>query len=305
MTTLNKIVIAGGSGFIGKALIKHYQNSVSEIVVLTRSENKKKGNVSYLHWDGKTQGAWSKSLDGAAFVINLTGKSVNCRYNEKNKKEIFDSRTDATIAIEEAINTATNPPVLWINAASATIYRHAEDRPMDESTGEIGEGFSVEVCKKWEKTFTETNTPLTRKVALRIAIVMGKNDGVVLRLSNLVKIGLGGKQGNGNQYFSWIHEEDLCAIVDWLWEHKKMQGVYNCSAPVPLKNKSLMEKIRKAHRFPFGFPSPTWLLKIGAVLIGTETELIFKSRWVIPEKILKSGFKFKYENFDEAVKTLV
>ena len=301
-----KVVIFAANGYIGNVLVDYYSNKGAEVFAITRRHSGFTAGVQNLLWDGRTLDKnWSQSLEKADLVINLAGKSVNCRYNEKNKKEIFDSRTFATEVIAKAIQQCINPPVLWVNSASATIYRHAEDRPMDELTGEIGSGFSVEVCKKWEKTFFDAQTLNTRKIALRMAIVLGSKDGVFLRLQNLVKFGLGGKQGNGKQMFSWIHDKDLCRLFDFLVENKQLEGVYNAAAPGPVSNENIMATIREAMHMSIGLPAPKWLLEIGAVLIGTETELIFKSRWVVPVKLLQAGFNFEFPDIKEAVRNIV
>lgn len=300
----NKIILAGGSGFMGTILSNYYKSKSKEIIILTRGRERTEGNVRYLTWDGKEPGPWLTEIEDAELLVNLTGKSVNCRYNEKNKQEIFDSRTDSTEALGIALNSISNPPPVWINCASATIYRHAEDRPMDEYKGETGEGFSVEVCKKWEKAFNEIEIPGVRKVIIRTAIVFGKDDGVLKRLVNLAKLRLGGKMGNGMQYVSWIHEDDFARAVEWLQCNKNLSGVFNLSAPNPVRNYKMMEILRKALKIPFGLPSPKWLLEIGAKLIGTETELILKSRWVLPTRLLETGFRFEYENFKKAAENL-
>jgi hypothetical protein len=198
-----------------------------------------------------------------------------------------------------------NPPKLWINVTSATIYRHAEDRPQDEETGEIGYGFSIDVCRIWEETFFRTNTPNTRKVALRMGIVLGRTDAAFPRLLNLVKVGLGGPQGDGQQYVSWAHEQDAAKCTEWILLHTELTGVVNCTAPEPVKNKELMKSIRKAYGVPFGLPAPAWMLDFGARLIGTETELILKSRWVLPKRLLDSGYTFLFPKLDYAVKDIL
>jgi len=230
---------------------------------------------------------------------------VNCRYTAKNKKEIFDSRLKPTKLLNRVIVDMVNPPKLFINIASATIYRHAEDHQQDELTGEIGGGFSVAVCQAWERTFFETDTPKTRKVALRTSFVLGASDSALPRLFNLARFGLGGRQGNGEQYVSWIHEDDMARIIEWLADHPEISGVLNGTAPGPVKNKIIMKVIREVLHRPFGLPAPKWLLEIGALLIGTETELILKSRWVIPRRLLESGFKFKYPHINEAIKACI
>ena len=303
-TNPKKIILAGGSGFIGDSILKHFPAGDAQFIILTRSPKKNGANVKYLEWDGENTGEWVSEFENADAVINLAGRSVNCRYNEKNRKEILSSRVNSTRCIGEAILQCKNPPTLWINSASATIYRHAEDRAMDEETGEYGTGFSVEVCKAWEKSFNEIPTPLTRKVLLRIAIVLGKDAGVMKPMMRLVRLGLGGKMGSGKQMFSWIHEKDLVSLIGWLIQNKQVSGTFNCVAPQPLPNAQLMRTLRKACGIPFGISQPRWLLELGAILISTETELILKSRWVVPKKLLDLGFKFQFENAGQAITEL-
>ncbi len=299
-----KIILAGGNGYLGGVLAKHFNSMANEVIILARKPQAETGNIKIMLWDGKTMGEWAHSLQGADLLVNLCGKNVNCRYTEKNKKEIFDSRLIPTRLLGKAIKEMENPPKLWINITSATIYRHAEDRPQDEFTGEIGNGFSIEVCKAWENSFFENETPNTRKIALRMGIVLGLKDGAFPRLLNLVKLGMGGKQGNGEQYMSWIHEEDAARSIEWLLNHPEIEGVVNCTAPEAVKNHVFMHSIRKAFGRSFGLPAPAWLLAIGAKVIGTETELILKSRWVKPAVLLDSGFEFKYGKIDEAMSAL-
>ena len=301
----NKIILAGGTGFLGNCLAQHFAALGYEVVIITRKHQPDNGRISYAKWNGKNIGNWAEHIEGAEAVINLTGRSVDCRYTEANKQLIYDSRLDATHVLGRAIKSSVKPPKVWINAASATIYRHATDRDMDEYTGEIGEGFSVDVCQKWEKAFDDAQTPHTRKVALRIGIVLGRDGGALAPLKNLAKWGLGGKQGKGNQYFSWLHEDDFVAIVMRALTDDTMQGVYNTTAPKPLPNNEMMAALRKATKRPFGLPTPTWMLHIGAAMIKTEVELILKSRRVVPKRLLEAGFQFKYNEFDGAVKNLV
>jgi uncharacterized protein (TIGR01777 family) len=237
-------------------------------------------------------------------VINLAGKSVNCRYNRKNKQEIFDSRTNATKAIGEAIRRAVQPPELWINAASATIYRHATDQPQDELNGEMHNDFSVQVCKLWEQTFFAERTPFTRKVALRMAITLGAG-GVMIPYFNLVKFGLGGHHGSGKQMYSWVHIKDVCRVIDFMEVRKDLEGVFNVCSPNPVTNDVFMKTLRKVTGHFIGLPAYKWMLKIDAAIIGTETELILKSRWVVPTKLLKEGFKFKFSELQEALEAIV
>ena len=302
---LKKIILAGGTGFLGQAIINRFNTSDTQIIVFTRGSSRKEKNVSYLNWDGKTNGNWVNELEGADVLINLSGKSVDCRYNEKNKAEIISSRINATKVLGGAINKTKNPPKVWLNCASATIYRNAEDRPMDEFDGEIGTGFSVDVCKQWEQSFNEAKTPNTRKVALRISMVLGKGGGVIPVMTKLVKAGLGGKMGNGKQYISWIDEEDFLNALVWLIENEKALGVYNLAAPEPIPNKEFMKLMRNRLHKRIGLPAAEWMLRIGAVFLKTETELILKSRRVVPTKLLNEGFKFKFPSAEQALEKLL
>ncbi|MFL5741078.1 MAG: TIGR01777 family oxidoreductase [Flavisolibacter sp.] len=301
----NKIILAGGSGFIGNVLAYYYCTRAKEVVILSRNPHSDENNIRHVVWDGKEKGEWANELEGADLLINLCGKNVNCRYTHKNKEEIFRSRLEPTVALGKALQNLSNPPSLWIQIASATIYRHAEDHYQDEHTGEIGSGFSVDVCKAWEFCFWNCITPRTRKIILRTGIVLGRKDGVLLRLKNMVQFGLGGKQGNGRQYFSWIHEQDLARITEWLIVKGKDGEVYNAAAPVAHTNEKLMKLMRQLLGVRFGFPAPRWLLEMGALLIGTETELVLKSRWVYPAKLLERGFSFSFADLRTALEDLL
>lgn len=302
---MKKVVLAGGSGFIGSALVNFYKEKATEVVILTRGKSLGHGNVRSVHWNGKDLDKWAEELEGADLLINLTGKNVNCRYNQKNKDEIFNSRVNATAALGKAFSNLRTPPKVWIQSGSATIYRHAQDRPMDEITGELGEGFSVDVCNAWEKTYWEQDIPNTRKVLLRIGIVLGKSDSALPRMLNLARFGLGGKQGNGQQYMSWIHESEVVSIIDWVVNHQEITGTFNCTSPKPLTNADFMRCIRKVCNVPFGVPTPAWLLTVGAWLIGTETELILKSRWVLPRKLQEAGYVFKFPELSVALRDIL
>lgn len=302
----NKIIIAAANGFIGQELISYFKDY--EIVALVRNIqpgiHSNKPNLRYVQWDGKTPGAWATEFEGAKAVINLAGRSVNCRYNEKNKAEIFSSRLDSTKVIGQAINQCKQAPEVWINAGSATIYRHSTDKQMTESNGEYHNDFSVQVCKAWEKAFDETETPRTRKLFLRISIVLGKSGGVFATLRSLAKLGLGGKHASGEQMVSWIHIEDLCRSIEFLMRKDQLDGIFNCAAPNPVKNKVFMQVLRKKLNMPFGLPQPKWMLAIGTWFMRTEKELVLKSRNVIPERLVINGFDFKYKTIDEAMQDL-
>ncbi len=302
---MRKMILAGGSGYLGSVLVDYFKDKVQSIIILSRGPQWQQGNVQSVRWDGKTPGSWQAHLEEADLLVNLTGKNVNCRYTEANKKEILQSRLEATRVLRQAVAEAKQPPKLWIQCASATIYRHAEDRPMDEETGEIGVGFSVDVCKAWERAFWEQPAPQTRKVLLRIGIVLGREDGAFPRLLNLVRTGMGGHQGNGGQYVSWIHETDVAGIIRWVAGHPEVEGTLNCTSPEPISNVTLMKMLRQTYGMPFGFRTPAWLLEIASWLIGTETELVLKSRWVIPKRLLEAGYRFQFPRADYAIHDLV
>jgi len=291
-----KIVLAGGTGFIGKYFADKFKGLGYKVIIISR-------NNTHIQWDNKSE--IENALNGAEMLINLAGKSVNCRYNQKNKYEILRSRTATTKILGEAILNCENPPALWINSSTATIYRHAMDKPMTETDGEIGPGFSVDVATNWEKSFFDFQLPNTRQIALRMAIILGEGGGVMEPFVNLVRFGLGGKQGSGKQMFSWLHVEDLFSIIVFLQKEKELSGVFNCSAPNPIDNATLMSSLRKTMKVNIGLPSPKWILKMGAVLIGTETELILKSRWVIPDRLTKVGYQFKFPFIDGALENIL
>ena len=300
----NKIIIAAGTGFLGNVLINYFENSCDTIIILTRRKTESKNNIKYVQWDAKTLTGWEKELENADVLINLAGKSVDCRYTEKNKAEILASRIDSTKILNSAILQCENPPKHFINSSTATIYRHSEDKEMTERNGEIGNDFSMNVAKEWEKTFFEINTPKTNKTALRTSIVLGKNGGAFIPLKRLAEFGLGGKQGNGNQFISWIHELDFARAIDFVID-KELVGKVNIVSPKPIRNKDFMFELRKSIRSPFGLSTPTILLKIGAKIIGTEPELVLKSRNVIPEILLENGFQFEYSTIEKTFKSLL
>ena len=295
-----KIIVAGGSGFIGRFLEKRLMEDGIEVCILSRDP---KGNND-IYWDGENMGDWTSQLEDADVLINLAGRSVDCRYNDVNKKAIFDSRLKSTAVLGEALRLSVNPPKVWLNSSTATIYRHAEDRPMNEETGEIGSGFSVDVATQWEDTFFESNNPNIRKVALRTAIVLGNGGGAYAHFRGLTKVGFGGRQGNGNQMVSWIHKEDVYQSILYLIKDQDITGVVNLSSPNPLTNKEFMASFRQVFKRPFGIPTKKWMLTIGAFVLQTETELLLKSRWVLPTRLVELGYDFKYPKLDDALKDL-
>lgn len=294
-----KIIITAANGFMGEALVNYFSKAHEVVAIVRKSMTFE--NVKTCMWDGKNIGDWATEIDGADVLINLAGKSVNCRYNEANKAAIYASRLESTAVLGKAIEACKNPPKLWINAASATIYRHLLNDPMTENNGEIGTGFSVDVCQKWEKSFFDFKFKKMRQVALRTAIVLGKNGGVMIPFKRLTQLGFGGKMGNGQQQFSWIHIDDVCRSIEFIIENESLKGALNVSSPNPVRNNVFMQALRQRYNRFAAIPSPVWLLELGAKLIKTETELILKSRFVLPEKLEHAGFKWKFSKIEEAL----
>ena len=294
------ITIAGGTGFLGKSLYSYFSKMGHRVHILTRKP--KKSNEVF--WDGKFSEDWLYQIKETDVLINLCGKSVDCRYNEQNKREIIESRINPTLALHEAIDSGEMKPTVWLNASSATIYIHAETRLMDEENGVIGDDFSMNVCKAWESAFFSKNYPDTRQVALRTSIVLGQNGGAFQKLKPLIRLGLGGHQGRGNQKMSWLHIDDFCRAVDFIIENEELSGPINLSSPNPVSNKTFMKDLRRKMGFPFGISQPTWMLEAGAALIGTESELLLKSRNVYPEKLIQAGFKFSSADLDSCLTKL-
>ncbi|MBI3417631.1 MAG: TIGR01777 family protein, partial [Verrucomicrobia bacterium] len=296
-----KIILAGGSGFLGQALAQHFKASGDEVVVLTRSPARANGDARFVQWNGKTSGAWTRELDGATAVVNLSGRSVDCRYTPVNRQEIMDSRVLPTRALGEAIARCGQPPRAWLNAATATIYQHSLERANDEATGAIGgtaaakDEFSVEVAQAWEAAFDQARTPATRHVTLRLAMVLGLGRNSVFPvLRRLARFGLGGAMGGGRQFVSWIHVADFCRAIEWLIARDDLAGPVNLVAPNPLTNREMMRAFREVCGAPFGLPATRWMLEVGAFLLRTETELMIKSRRVVPGRLLAAGFEFRF-----------
>jgi uncharacterized protein (TIGR01777 family) len=301
---MKKLIIAAGTGFLGQGLIHHFKSKFDEIVVLTRGKSQTIDGIKYVNWNARTFSGWENELENASVLINLAGKSVDCRYTKKNKKEILWSRIESTKILNKAVLNCTNPPKHWLNSSTATIYRFSLDKQMDEVDGEIGNDFSINVALSWEKAFFKTETPKTIKTALRTSIVLGKNGGAFIPLKTLAKCGFGGKQGSGNQFVSWIHEEDFANAVDFIIQ-KEITGVINIVSPEPIPNAAFMQKLRKAVGFPFGIPMNKFLLEIGSFFIRTEPELVLKSRNVIPKRLLENGFEFKFGDVETAFENLL
>lgn len=305
-----RLVLAGGSGLLGTLLASHFSGQGWEVVVLTRKLRNPGNGIREMLWDGETLGGWKAALEGSQGLINLCGASVNCRYTARNRKRLVDSRIYPTQVLGKAIAACEDPPKVWLNASTATIYRHTFGLPWDES-GEVGstpeakDEFSIVVATAWERAFDEMPTPRTRKLLLRTAMVlsMGRNS-VFPVLRRLVRLGLGGSMAGGSQYVSWIHEDDFCRAVQWLLENPELSGVFNLAAPHPVTNEEMMRILRRICHRSIGLPASSWMLEIGAFFLRTETELIIKSRRVAPGALTASGFRFRFPELESALEDL-
>jgi uncharacterized protein len=303
-----KIIIPGGTGQVGTLLARAFHRDGHEVVVLARTPKAAPWRV--VQWDPAALDQWANELEGSNVVINLAGRSVNCRYTAKNREEIFQSRVSSVKAVGRAISQASRPPSVWLQASTATIYAHRYDAPNDEKSGRIGGGepdvpetwrFSIDVATGWEKALDEAPAGRTRKVKLRSAMIMSPDrDGIFDTLLTLVRRGLGGTSGDGRQYVSWIHEVDFVRAIYWLIERADVDGAVNLASPNPLPNKEFMLVLRRAWGTSIGLPATKWMLEVGAILLGSETELILKSRRVIPGRLLEQGFAFKFPDWQTA-----
>lgn len=307
-----KVVLPGGTGQVGTLLARAFHARGDEVVVLSRAPQNAPWRA--VEWDGETRDAWGDEIEGADAVINLAGRSVNCRYTPANRAAILESRVRSTQVVGETIAAASRPPRVWLQMSTATIYAHRYDAPNDEDSGVIGGSepgvpdtwrFSIDVARAWEQAVDEAETPHTRKVKLRSAMVMSPDRGGIFDvLLGLVRRGLGGRAGNGRQYVSWIHEADFVRAVDWVIDHGALSGAVNLASPNPLPNAEFMRVLREEAGVPVGLPATQWMLEIGALFMRTETELILKSRRVVPGRLLEQGFSFQFPTWSEAASDL-
>jgi uncharacterized protein len=308
-----KVVIPGGSGQVGTILARHFHQQGHSVVVLSRSPRPAAWQMA--GWDGETEGSWIAALEQSDVCINLTGRSVDCRYHAKNRREMYDSRIVSTRLLNDVIASLRHPPRLWLNASTATIYRHSLDRPMDEMTGELGGNepgapetwnFSIKIAKDWEAAFFEGRRPGTRKVAMRSSMTFSADQGGIFDVfSKLVRSGLGGPQGSGTQYVSWIHGTDFIRAIEFLIAHEELKGAVNICSPNPVPNREFLRGLRAAWRQPIGLPAYKWMIEIGTLLLRTESELVLKSRWVLPTRLVDAGFNFTFPNWLAAAQDLV
>ncbi|MDQ1590534.1 MAG: uncharacterized protein QOG71_1161 [Pyrinomonadaceae bacterium] len=309
-----KIVLPGGTGQVGTVLARAFQEGGDEVVVLSRGAQSEGVPWRVLAWDAESLGGWASEFEGADVVINLAGRSVNCRYSASNRRAIMESRVNSARVVGEAIARAARPPRIWLQMSTATIYAHRFDAPNDEATGILGGAerdapeswrFSIDVATAWERVVDETVAPQTRKVKMRAAVIMSPDAGGVFEtLLRLVRFGLGGQSGDGRQYVSWIHDEDFVRSVRWLIGHDELAGAINLAAPHPLPNAEFMRALREAWGVPVGLPATRLMLEAGALLLRSETELILKSRRVVPRTMLESGFEFRFPAWPEAARDL-
>lgn len=300
--TAQRIVLAGGSGFLGRALAAELNRGATEVVILTRTP-RATGNPKLLEvgWDGSTLGDWAPEIDGARAIVNLTGRSVDCRYTEANRREIIDSRVDSVRALGEALARAKQPPPVWVQASSLAIYGDPGARECDEEAPH-GKGFSVDVCERWERAFEEVAAPNTRKVALRIGFVLGREGGALGRLSGLARAGLGGTVGSGRQYISWLHVADMNAIFRAAIERDDMRGVYNATGPAPVPNREFMRALRGVLGRGWSPPAPAFAVHIGARFMGTEASLALTGRRCVPRRLQQQGFQFQWTELEVALR---
>jgi len=306
-----RVVIPGGTGHVGQVLRAAWEGAGHEVVVLSRRPS----GPGRLTWDGHTLGDWAAAVEGADVVVNLAGRTVDCRYTEQNLRQMMSSRVLSTRVIGEAIAAARRPPALWLQMSTATIYAHRTDSPNDEATGIIGGeepdvpaywARSIDIAKAWERTLAEAVTPRTRKVALRTAMVMSSVKGSVFDvLSRMVRLGLGGPIGGGEQRVSWIHDADFVAALDFLIEREDLDGAVNLAAPGPVIQRVFMEELRSAWGVGIGLPATRWMAEVGAWVMRTDTELVLKSRYVVPGRLLEAGFTFEYPTWPLAAEALV
>ncbi len=300
---MSKIIITGGSGFVGEMALDHFTKQGHQVTLISRSKPTFNGSYEWFKWDGKSLGNWMTSLEGADIVLNLAGKSISCRYTEENKAALINSRLDSTKIVAEALNMVKNPPKLWMNASSATVHSNGPG-PVGED-GHQEQGFSPDLVRAWESAFFVSNTPNVRKVALRMGLILDTTGSTMTVFKRLARLGLGGKMGIGNQHVAWLHKTDLLNMIDFIIENPLIEGPVNAVSPNPTPNRAFMKALRKNLGVPFGLPATKWMIKLGAAVIGTSSELVLWNRNVVPTKLINSDFRFKFPTIDIALRDLL
>ena len=295
-----RVVIAGGTGFVGQSLTRFLMARDYDIVVLTRASSHDDGGVAYEHWDGRTLGGWAQNLEHANALVNLTGRSINCRHTRKNRREIVESRVDSVRVLGQAIACCDQPPKVFVQAAGVGIYGDQGDRWCDEESAQ-GDDFPSQVCQRWEAAFTEISSPRTRKVLLRLGVVLGRDGAFLKVLSRLTRAFFGGYVGDGRQFVSWIHHADLARMFLKSIENEELTGVFNATAPDPVSNAELMRELRRALHRPWSPPVPKLAARIGSWLIGTQADLAFVSQRCAPKNFLDRGFHFEFPELRPAL----
>jgi uncharacterized protein len=299
----SRIVLAGGSGFIGSALAAHFVKHGHDVVVLTRSASAREDGVREVAWNGRTHGPWARELDGAAAVVNLTGKSINVRHTDEHRREIISSRVESVRAIADAIGASSAPPPVWVQASAVGIYGNAGDSLCDESAPH-GSDFMAEICEQWEAAFRAALTPATRRVVLRFGVVLGNEGGALPMLASLARLGLGGTVGSGRQYISWIHRDDLVTLVERAIT-TQMTGPYNAANHVPETNAAFMKRLRQVVHCPFSLPAPEVVVEIGSYVLGFEPSIALHGQRCVPRRLDEEGFAFAHEDLGESLKGLL
>lgn len=303
-TVKPRLIIAGGSGFVGRALSEFFAAKEFAVVVLTRGKSEARDGIRFVNWDGKTAGNWWRELDSAAALFNLTGRNINCRFTEKNRREILHSRIDSVRALRDAVGRCSSPPSIWAQASATGIYGDTGDRVCDE-TAPHGTDFLARVCEQWEAEFADVAVPKMRKIALRFGVVLGPDGGMIAPLEKLARAFLGGHVGSGRQFISWIHLADLIGIFVAAIAEKDFAGVFNAVAPNPVTNSEFMCELRRALHRPWSPPAPAWAIKIIAPLIGTEPSLALASTRAIPKRLLEKNFRFRFSGLRPALSDIL
>ena len=303
MAEPGRIVIAGGSGFIGRALIELFTKAGDDVVVLSREGGKTPKGIRTMLWDGRTAGHWTRELEDAKAVVNLSGEPVACLWTVANRKKIIDSRVESTLAIGDAINKADKPPKVWLNTSAVGYYGNPGATQLTEEAGR-GRDFLADVCFRWERAANNFETPETKRVILRMGQVLGQGGGILPPFVRQTEWFFGGRAGSGQQFVSWIHIRDLIRMARWTIENGK-EGIYNATGPLPVTNASFMLSLRKVVGRPYCPPIPFWLIKLATQFIHIEAELAITGQNVIPKRALDEGFKFDFLNVDTALQNLV